>query len=160
MYISRDTSDGDQRFTVYDDCKNPIIKVISSPGIAFNKLKGFDNEGKVLFKISSTPELAGRIGYNVITPEANFAVTVKIKSGELVFRIHGIKLFFRGNLLSHEFEITDVSSVVAATHKANTGAANYYTFNISDDTQKLILLSIAICADLLSFSDSAALCRA
>lgn len=160
LHILRTLSESSERFTVTDSTGNLFLNIKSSSSQTFNKLYAYDSEGKVLFKISSTPEVAGRIGYNVVTPSAKFAVTVKLLSGSISFKIHGIKLYLRGNLLAHSFEITDVSSQVLAVHKPEPGKNGKYTLEVSDDSFCLTALSIAICADILSFSDSASYCRA
>ena len=160
LHILRSVSDSMERFSVTDALGNLFLNIKSSSPQAFNKLLAYDLEGKVILKISSTPEVAGRIGYNVLTPSAKFAVTVKLLSGGISFKIHGIKLYLRGNLLTHNFEITDVSSQILAVHKAEPGKNDRYTLEVFDDSFCFTALSIALCADILSFSDSAAYCRA
>ncbi len=160
LHIMRTVSDSSKRFLVTDSLANPFLNIESDTNSAFNKLYAYDSEGKVLFKIRTTPEVAGRIGYNIVTPNAKFAVTAKLMSGGISFKIHGLKLYLRGNLLTHSFEITDLSSNVLAVHKPEAGKIGCYTLEVSDDSYCLTALSIAICADIISFSDSAIFCRA
>ena len=160
LHIMRSVSDRSKRFMVTDSAGNSFINIESSSNSTFNKLYAYDSKGKVLFKISTTPEVAGRIGYNVVTPTTKFAVVVKLLSGGVSFKIHGLKLYLKGNLLTHTFEITDISSKVLALHKPEAGKSGRYTLEVSDDSLCLTALSIAICADILSFSDSASYCRA
>ncbi len=160
LHIMRSVSDSSKRFSVTDSAGNPFVNIESNPKSTLNKLYAYDSEGKVLFKISITPEVARRIGYNVVTPSTKFAVSAKLLSGGVSFKIHGIKLYIKGNLLSHTFEITDVSSTVLAIHKPEAGKSGRYTLDVLEDSFCLTALSIAICADILSFSDSVSYCRA
>ena len=148
------------RFIVYDEREKKLFTIEGNSNRGVRKIKAFTEEGRCAFKISATPEIGGTIGYNVITVDTAFAVTVKHKSSELYLKVHGVKLFFRGNLFTRTFEITDVSSKVLAFHKPEASKSGRYTLEIYDDAQILSLLAISICADLISFSDSAAACRA
>ena len=160
LLITRSISDSLKRFEVADSSGNKFVDIESCSPKVFNKLYAYDTEGKVLFKINSTPEVAGRIGYNIVTPSAKFAVSVKLSSGGVSFKIHGLKLYLRGDFLAHTFEITDVSSEVLAVHKPEAGKTGRYSLEVSENFHVLTALSIAICADILSFSDSASYCRA
>lgn len=160
LLISRDTVDAFSRFKVLDYAENPLFSVVERNTTALRRFKVIDNSGKCVLKISATPEIGSTLGYNVITPEGAFAVTVKLKASELSLKIHGAKLFFKGNLLTRSFEITDVSAKALAFHKPEAGKNGRYTLEINDEAQLFNMLAIAICADLLSFSDSAAVCRA
>lgn len=111
-------------------------------------------------KIAATPEIGGTVVYNVTTVNGAFAVTVKLRPKELSLKIHGEKLFFKGNLFERSFDITDVTSKSLAVHKPEAGKRGRYVLEVLDESQLLNLLGIAICADLLCFSDSAAVCRA
>lgn len=160
LLISRNTSNADSAFLVYDECENLIFNISGKFSSAVRKLKADTVDGKCVMKISSTPELAGKLAFNVLTCDSAFVVTIKLKADVLSLKVHGAKLFFRGNLLQRSFEITDVSSKVLAIHKPEPGKRGRYTLEIFDDAQLVSLLGIALCADLLSFSDSAAMCRA
>lgn len=160
LLIARDMSEVFSRFVVFDHAENPIFSVVGKEGSALRRLKVIDNNGKCVLKISATPEIGGSLGYNVITPEGVFAVTVKLKSSELSLKIHGTKLFFKGNLLTRCFEITDVTSKTVAVHKPEAGKSGRYVLEVFDEAQYLNFIAISICADLISFSDSAAMCRA
>lgn len=160
LLITRDTSDVFSRFKVYDYAENPLFSVVGKDSTALKRVKVIDREGKCVLKISATPEIGSTLGYNVITPDSVFAVTVKLKSSELSLKIHGTKLFFKGNLFARSFEITDVSAKTLAFHKPENGKSGCYTLEVFDEAQLLNVLAISICADLISFSDSAAVCRA
>lgn len=160
LLISRDTSDVYTRFAVYDACERLLYNVTGKDSTAVKRVKAITPEGKCVLKISATPEIGSTVGYNVVTPDSVFAVTVKLKVDELSLKIHGTKLFFKGNLFTRTFEITDVSSKTVAVHKPEAGKRGRYTLEIIDEAQLLSLLAISICADLLSFSDSALACRA
>lgn len=160
LLISRDTNDVYTRFTVYDQYENLLFEIAGKEGAAVKKIKAFTPEGKCAFKISATPEIGSTIGYNVITLSSAFAVTVKLKAANMTLKIHGAKLFFKGSLLNRSFELTDVSSKTLAFHKPEAGKRGQYILEIYDETQMLSLLAVAICADLISFSDSAVMCRA
>lgn len=159
LLISREISDAGARFAVYDEYEKQLLS-IKGNGTALKKIKAFTADDKCVFKIQATPEIGSTIGYNVLTPEGSFAVTVKIKSGDFSLKVHGAKLFFKGNLFTRCFEITDVSSKVLAFHKPEAGKSDRYVLEIFDEAQYLSLLSISICADMISFSDSAVVCRA
>lgn len=160
LLISRDTNDVYTRFAVYDQYEQQLFEIAGKEGTAVKKIKAFTLDGKCAFKISATPEIGSTIGYNIVTPSSAFAVTIKLKASEMTLKIHGAKLFFRGNLLNRSFELTDVSSKVLAFHKPEAGKRGQYTLEIYDESQILNLLAVSICADLISFSDSAAVCRA
>lgn len=160
LLISRDTSDAFTRFSVFDECENLLFQIKGKESAAVRKFKAFTEDGNCIIKISATPEIGGTIGYNVVTAQSAFAVTVKIKASETTLKIHGAKLFFKGNLLERCFEISDVSSKVLAFHRQEPGKSGLYSLEIYDRTQMLSALAVSICADLLSFTDSAAVCRA
>lgn len=160
LLISRDVSDTFSRFTVYDFAQNPLFNVVGKEGSALRRVKVFDSEGRCVLKISATPEIGSKLVYNIVTPDSVFGVTVRLKADELSLKIHGAKLFFKGNLLTRTFEITDVSAKVLAFHKPEAGKSGRYTLEITDEAQTLSLLAVSLCADLLSFADSAAMCRA
>lgn len=160
LLITRDTSNANSAFLVYDECENLLFNISGKYSSSVRKLRAITRNGKCVMKISSTPELVGKLAFNVLTCDSAFVVTIKLKSDALSLKIHGAKLFFRGNLMDRTFEITDVSSKVLACHKPEAGKRGRYTLEIFSDTQLISLLGIAICADLLSFSDSAAVCRA
>lgn len=160
LLISRETSDSQSRFLVYDQYEKLLFNVIGKNGTAVRKVKAITPEGNCVLKISATPEIGKTIGYNILTPQGAFAVTVKLKSDDLSLKIHGVKLFFKGNLFTRSFEILDVSSKALAFHKPEAGKSGKYILEVFDDAQHLNLLAISICADLLSFSDSAYVCRA
>ena len=160
LLISRDTNDVYTRFAVYDQYEQLLFEIAGKEGTAVKKIKAFTLDGKCAFKISATPEIGSTIGYNIVTPNSAFAVTIKLKASEMTLKIHGAKLFFRGNLLNRSFELTDVSSKVLAFHKPEAGKRGQYTLEIYDESQIFNLLAVSICADLISFSDSAAVCRA
>lgn len=160
LLISRDTSDVYSRFVVYDENENLLYSIKGKDNTAVKKIKAFTPEGKCLLKISATPEIGSTIGYNIITPEGAFALTVRLKPDELCLKILGTKLFFRGNLITRSFEITDVSAKALAFHKPEAGKSGRYVLEVIDEAQVFSLLAISICADLISFSDSAYVCRA
>lgn len=160
LFISRDTSNVYTRFKVLDEYEKPLFSVTGKEGHTVKKIKTLTPDGKCAFKISFTPEIGGTVGYNVLTHDGAFAVTVKLKASEFSFKIHGIKLFFKGNLFTRSFEITDVSSKTLAVHRPEAGKSGCYILDIYDEAQTLNVLAISICADLISFSDSAAVCRA
>ena len=160
LRIVRDTSNENSRFIVLDEFENSILTITGKESHGVKKLKALTEEGRCVFKISATPEIGSTIGYNVVTADGAFAVTVKLRLSELFLKIHGAKLFFKGNLFTRSFEITDVSSKTLAFHKPEAGKRGQYTLEIYDDAQMLSLIAVSICADLISFSDSAAVCRA
>ncbi len=160
LFLVRDTSSENSRFVVLDEYEKTLFTVEGKNAHGVKKLKALTEEGRCVFKISATPEIGGTIGYNVITSDGAFAVTVKLKSSEVYFKIHGAKLFFKGNLFTRSFEITDVSSNTLAFHKPEAGKNGRYSLEIYDDAQTLRLIAVSVCADLISFSDSAAVCRA
>ena len=160
LLLSRDTGEIHSRFMVYDEFENTLFTIVGKESHGVRKLKALTEDGNCVFKISATPEIGSTTGYNVITIQGAFAVTVKLKATDLRLKIHGAKLFCRGNLFNRSFEITDVSSKILAIHKPEAGKNGRYILEIYDETQMLSLLSIAICADLISFSDSASVCRA
>lgn len=160
LLISRDTSDSCTRFTVYDESERLLFNIKGKEGGAVRKIKAFTPDDKCVFKISATPEIGSTVGYNVVTPNSAFAVTVKLKASEMTLKIHGAKLFFKGSILERRFELTDVSSKALAFHKPEAGKRGQYTLEIYDETQTINLLAVSVCADLISFSDSAAMCRA
>lgn len=160
LLISRDTSNVSAAFQVYDECEYLLFDISGKYSSAVRKLKALTKDGKCVMKISATPELAGKLAFNVLTADSAFVVTIRLKAEVLSLKVHGAKLFFRGNLLERCFEITDVSSKVLAIHKPEPGKRGRYTLEIFDEAQLVSLLGVAICADLLSFSDSAAVCRA
>lgn len=159
LHITRNTSEEQGRFLVHNSSGN-LFLTVSGKETPIRKLKALTNDGKCAFRISATPEIGGAVGYNVSTPEGTFGVTIRLKAKELSLKIHGTKLFFKGNLFTRTFEITDVSSKTIAVHKPSSGKRGQYTLEVLDETQTLSLLAVAICADLISFSDSAAVCRA
>lgn len=160
LLISRETSDVYARFVVYDEFENLLFDIAGKEGTAVKKIKAFNPDGRCCFKISATPEIGSTVGYNVLTAGSAFAVTVKLKASNMTLKVHGAKIFFKGNLLSRSFELTDVSSKTLAFHKPEAGKMGQYTLEIYDEAQMLSLLAVSICADLISFSDSAAVCRA
>ena len=160
LLIVRDTGEVFSRFKVYDYSERPLFSVIGKENTALRRIKVIAENGKCVLKISATPEIGSSFGYNIITPEGAFAVTVKLKASELSLKIHGAKLFFKGNLLTRTFEITDVSAKTVAIHIPEAGKSGRYTLEVFDEAQLYSLLAISICADLISFSDSAAVCRA
>ncbi|MBQ8795149.1 MAG: hypothetical protein IJZ54_01875 [Clostridia bacterium] len=159
LHITRDTSEEQGRFLV---CNSPgeVFLTVKGKETPIRKLKALTNDGSCAFRISATPEIISSVGYNVSTPQGTFGVTVRLKAKELSLKIHGTKLFFKGNLFTRTFEITDVSSKTVAVHKPVSGKSGQYTLEILDESQTASLIAIAICADLISFSDSAAVCRA
>ncbi len=160
LFISRDTSGADTRFIVLDEYEKLLFSIKGKDSHTVKKIKAFTPDGKCAFKISFTPEIGGTVGYNILTPDGVFAVTVKLKSSEASFKVHGAKLFFKGNLFTRNFEITDVSSKSLAFHKPEAGKAGRYILEVYDESKMLSVLAISICADLISFSDSAVVCRA
>lgn len=160
LLISRDISEAFSRFTVYDCSENQLFSVVGKEDSPLRRVKVIDSSGRCVLKISATPEIGSKLGYNVITPDSVFAVTVRLKADELSLKIHGVKLFFKGNLLTRTFEITDVSAKTLAFHRPEAGKRERYVLEITDEAQTLSLLAVSLCADLLSFTDSAAVCRA
>lgn len=160
LLISRDTSDVNSRFAVYSESENLLYRVQGKDSTAVKKIKAFTPDGKCVLKISATPEIGSTIGYNVVTPEGAFAVTIRLRTDELTLKIHGAKLFIKGSILTRSFEITDVSAKTFAVHKPEAGKSGRYILDILDEAQLFNALAISICADLISFSDSAYVCRA
>ena len=159
LLIARDTDDDLSRFAVYNSDETLLLKVRGKENSTVRRVKAFDSDGNCVIKISATPEIGGTVGYNIVTAEGVFGVTVKFKSKEFSIKIHGNKLFFKGNILTRSFEITDVSTKTIAIHKPEAGKSGCYTLEVFDTALTLSLLSVAICVDLLSFSDSAVACR-
>ena len=160
LLILRETNGDNACFKVFDECENLLFNVIGKDSHGVRQLKAFTSEDKCVIKISATPQIGSTTGYNVITPHHAFAVTVKLKAADLCLKIHGAKFFFRGNLYTRSFEITDVSSKAMACHKPEAGKSGRYILDVFEESQVLSLLAISICADTISFSDSAAICRA
>lgn len=160
LLISRDTVNADAAFTVYDQCENLLFRIIGDDAVNIRKLKAVDNGGRCVMKVSVTPVLGNKLAFNILTSASALVVTINLKADVLSMKIHGAKLFFRGDLLKKAYEITDVSSKVLACHKPEAGKRGKYTLEVFDDAQLISLLGIAICADLLSISDSAVYCGA
>ena len=94
LLISRDTNDVYTRFAVYDQYEQQLFEIAGKEGTAVKKIKAFTLDGKCAFEISATPEIGSTIGYNIVTPNSAFAVTIKLKASEMTLKIHGAKLFF------------------------------------------------------------------
>lgn len=160
LFIVRCVSDASSLFAVYDQCENLLFNVVGKSGGALRKIRVLAPEGSCAVKISATPEIGGSLCCNILTPKNALAVIVKLKADEPLIKIHGEKLFFRGNILEKSFEITDVTAEVLAYHKPECGKTDRFIMEVFDDSRLLSFLSIALCVDLLSFSDSALMCRA
>ena len=160
LTIARDTDDINSRFKVYDSKGAELCSIKGKDSASIKRLKAFDNTGACLFRISVTPEIGSRVGYNVVTKDYVFGITAKLKADTMCLRFHGIKLYFKGNIITRDFEITDISQKVLSHHKTEPGTNGCYSMNISDDSLADVMIAVAVCADMLSFADSAAACRA
>jgi len=158
--MTRDTADINSRFKVYDSNGAELYSVMGKDSASIKRLKAFDNTGECLFRISVTPEIGSTVGYNVVTKDSMFGITAKLKADAMCLKFHGVKLFFKGNLITRDFVITDISQNVLLHHSPEPGKNGCYSLNFSDDSPTDVLIAVAVCADMLSFADSKAACRA
>ena len=153
LFIKDSLSFNTNRFLILDEFEKTRYNVSIEHTTLGQKIEVYEPSGKIIAKIYERGIFSFKT-YNILSEYHSVLILANFSKSKPLFYISNLKWFFRGEVLSKNFDILNVDKSVVMSHLARWSSHGYgYEINIFDNKNEILCLCIALCIDTFTLGD-------